>query len=162
MARARGALPAPTSPCTIALSCSWALCVHSRESWWVLSNDGLKYFGGWCLILQQFYTSRTIHSYGEALSLYTSTHEKGESRGHVKRLGGSGGYRPCSASLRNKCIEALARMTGAAREEKLHTQVHRECIWVKYGLLQIKQKPQRSPKQSLLETRYYLFDTHPH
>lgn len=44
----------------------------------------------------------------------------------------------------------------------LDTKVPKEWIWVKYGLLQIKQKPQSSPKQTFLETRYYLFDTCPH
>lgn len=55
----------------------------------------------------------------EEISVYISTIEKGESEGDVKCLGGSGGYRPCSASLGNICIQALARRMGTAREEKL-------------------------------------------
>lgn len=82
----------------------------------------------------------------EELSVYSGTIGKGESGGHVKCLEGSGGYRSCSASLRKKCIQALVRRMGTAKEEKLHTQVHRECTRMKYGLLQIKQKPQGSPK----------------
>lgn len=159
MARAREALPAPTPPRTTALSCSRSLSVHSRESWWTLSNDGPKY-----LWLEPDCTAALHHNHPFLWrrSQFTAAREASELGGYVEWLGGSAGYRPRSASLRNKRIQALARRMGTAREEKLHTQVHRECLWVKYGLLQIKQKPQSSPKQTLLETRYYLLDTHPH
>lgn len=61
----------PSTPLhTTALSCTQPLFVHSRESWWTLSNDGPKYFCGWSLIPQQFYTSITIHSYGGVPSLH--------------------------------------------------------------------------------------------
>lgn len=70
-------------------------------------------------LLPSSYTAVELPVLMEEISVYISTIEKGESEGHVKCLGGSGGYRPCSASLGNKCIQTLARRMGTAREEKL-------------------------------------------
>lgn len=158
MARSRGALPAPTPPHTTALGCSWALRVHKRDGGFSATMGQSTWVAGaW------FYHSSIpaeLSIFTEDLSVYASTSEKGEMGGHIKRLGGSGGYRPCSASTEEQTHPSSGKKNGDCKGGRAsHTSekgMHMGEIWALANKTETTELPNADLARNQILSFWYL------